>query len=242
MDRITAALAGLLLLFSLSSVRAGDAEDAQLAQRCPNFSAWQSAHPELSQKNRARHIKVARPAQPKLRLRLLQMVKADQAVRDAWIKAGMTGQAADVARRNMLAVDAANLRRLKPVVLRQGFPGPAQVGEDGVEAAFLLIQHADRDPVFQSRVLPQLAALHRQGLISGQDLALLTDRTLRAKGKPQRYGTQFISDESHPEMKLQPVEDISALDTRRARMGMPPIKDYACILGVMYHKPVRAEP
>ena len=91
-------------------------------------------------------------------------------------------------------------------------------------------------------MLPQLAALHRQGLISGQDLALLTDRTLLANNKPQRYGTQFISTDAHPEWKMQPVENISELDARRASMGMPPIKTYACVLSVAYHKPVVITP
>ncbi|WP_158880411.1 DUF6624 domain-containing protein [Rhodanobacter sp. L36] len=244
MEKSRALLAILFLCcVSVSPLGASDADDAQLAKRCPEFMAWQSAHPEFSNKVELQRLKTRPPTKPKLRAQLLRMVKADQSVRDAWIKVGMTtGPASQDAIKNLQAVDAANLKKFKPIILRQGFPGPAQVGVDGVEAAFLLVQHADRDPAFQSRVLPQLAALHKRGLISGQDLGLLTDRTLRARDKPQRYGTQYRSDNAHPEMRMQPVEDIASLDARRASMGMPPVKAYACVLSVMYHKPVVTEP
>lgn len=233
----------LLLAWIAVPAHADDREDAQYAQQCPGFAAWKKAHPELSKKNQAKRIAAGKPSEPKLRQQLLRMVKVDQAARDAWIKVGMkTGQGGEAAVKHLLAVDAANQVKLKPIIKHQGFPTPSQVGMDGVEAAFLLVQHADRDPAFQLSVLPQLVTLHQQGLISGQDLAMLIDRTLRGQGKPQRYGTQFISNDSHPEMKLQPVEDISALDARRAGMGMPPLADYACILSMAYHKPVRLEP
>ena len=231
-----------LLLCALVTVPAyaDDSDDARFAQHCPGFATWKKAHPELSKKNRAKRIAAGDPTQPQLRQQLLDMVKSDQAARDAWTKVGLkTGQGGQVELERTLAVDAGNLKKLRPIIERQGFPTPAQVGMDGVDAAFLLVQHADADPAFQLQVLPQLEALYKQGFVSGQDVAMLTDRTLRAQGKPQRYGTQYISDDRHPEMKLQPVEDFAGLDARRASMGMPSLVDYACVLSVAYNKPVR---
>ncbi len=47
-----------------------------------------------------------------------------------------------------------------------------QVGADGVNAATLLIQHADADPGFQADVLPLFEAAHRAGDVTGQEVAL----------------------------------------------------------------------
>lgn len=243
MSRMTSNLA-LLIVFVLIAVPAhADENDAQIAQRCPGVAAWKKAHPELSEKNQVKRVAVGKPTQPQLRRQLLDMFKADKEARTAWIDAGMkTDDGSDPTARKVMAVDARNLKKLKSVIERQGFPGPAQVGVDGVDAAFILVQHADRDPIFQMKVLPQLEVMRKQGLVSGQQLALLTDRTLRAQGKPQRYGTQFVGNDKTSEMRLQPVEDMASLDERRAGMGMPPLVDYACILSVVTHKSVKPEP
>lgn len=244
MRRIATAFA-LLLFVSMASATAwaGDLDDAQLAQRCPDFATWRSAHPEPSEKNRARQAEVGHPTDPDLRRQLLAMAKADEAVRDAWNKAGMkTGQGKNPAFMKVMAVDADNLGQLKPVIERDGFPTPARVGADGVDAALILVQHADSDSAFQSRVPPQLEALGKQKLVSGQQVALLTDRVLRGQDKPQRYGTQFMSDDKSADMKLQPIEDLAHVDARRREMGLPPLADYACVLSMVYGKPFKLKP
>ena len=47
------------------------------------------------------------------------------------------------------AVDAVHTARLKAIVAAHGWPTVAQVGQDGADAAWLLAQHADKDPAFQ---------------------------------------------------------------------------------------------
>ena len=46
-------------------------------------------------------------------------------------------------------VDADNTAWLCGVVDHHGWPGASLVGEDGAQAAWLLVQHADQDPGFQ---------------------------------------------------------------------------------------------
>lgn len=244
MRRIATAFA-LFLFVSMASApaSAGDLDDAKLAQRCPDFAAWRSAHSELSERNRTRKLDIGSPADPDLRRQLLAMAKADEAVRDAWNKAGMkTGQGKNPAFMKVMAVDADNLEQLKPVIERDGFPIPARVGTDGVDAAFILVQHADSDLAFQSHVLPQLESLGKQRLVSGQQVAMLTDRVLRSQDKPQRYGTQFMTDDKSADMKLQPIEDLAHVDARRREMGLPPLADYACVLSMVYGKPFKLKP
>src|SRR4051812_7193292 len=50
-------------------------------------------------------------------------------------------------------VDEANTERLKEIVRTVGWPTQTMVGKDGETAAFLLVQHADRDKDFQVQAL-----------------------------------------------------------------------------------------
>ena len=54
---------------------------------------------------------------------------------------------------SMLAVDSANTAWRRDVAARLGRPARSAVGEEGTKAAFLLVQHADRDAAFQVAVL-----------------------------------------------------------------------------------------
>lgn len=226
-------LCAAVLAASIAAAHANDQGNAQVEHRCPGLAAWESAHPQLSEKNQAARLVAVygKPTDPVLRQKLLDMLKSDQAAREAALKSRLQSQDA---LKKMLSVDAKNLPMLKHIIEQHGFPTPSQVGGDGVDAAFLLVQHADRDPALQSQVLPQLIELHDKGVIRGGDVALLTDRVLRAQGKPQRYGSQFALDEHDGSMKIQPTEDMAHLDTRRAAMDLPPIADYACMLSVFY--------
>jgi hypothetical protein len=53
-------------------------------------------------------------------------------------------------------IDEDNTRWLADVVSARGWPGRALAGEDGAAAAWLLAQHADRDPARQQRFLDAL--------------------------------------------------------------------------------------
>src|SRR5579859_1788714 len=113
-----------------------------------------------------------------LRAELLRRMDKDQAARHA---------------RDMVAVaaaDADNLPWLKQLVAEHGWPGASMVGTDGAHAAWLLAQHADRDPAFQRECLGLLAAAVQAGEATRSELAYLTDRVLLAEGQPQEYGTQ----------------------------------------------------
>jgi hypothetical protein len=50
-------------------------------------------------------------------------------------------------------IDRKNTAWLKMVVTAHGWPGKSAVGEDGAQAAWLLVQHADHDRDFQKQCL-----------------------------------------------------------------------------------------
>jgi len=233
----------LVVLGLLSGTAQAQTPDDALAQACPGIARWQAAEQQthadqtdaaMAARDAHRHLSA-----PEARRQLLQRLRADQDARDAAIAASKLPAGHDTARKSafqrVTQVDGDNLAWLEARVATSGFPTVLEVGEQGMAAAFLLVQHADRDPAFQSRVLSMLAARGPDMGIRKSEFAMLTDRVLHAQGKPQRYGTQFMPDPAHPgQLKMDPVEDPAGLDRRRAAMELPPIDDYRCVLRAMY--------
>lgn len=223
------------LLCCVMTLAATDGVPAQnpdeVLASCPGGAEWHASE-------QARHASLKlpdiSPRKPELRDELLRMEREDQAVRAALSSAPMPTKDAES---RMLSTDAANTARLKEIMREHGgFPAAADVGRDGVAAAWLLVQHADRDPAFQQQILPQLAGLGEADGISREQIALLTDRVFLAQGKPQQYGSQY-SGNPGDRLVMRPVEDPARLDERRARMHMMPSATYACALERMGQHP-----
>jgi hypothetical protein len=147
-----------------------------------------------------------------LRAELLRRMEQDQAARRAHDMAAIA------------AADIGNLPWLQQLVAEHGWLGASMVGTDGARAAWLLAQHADRDPAFQRECLGLLAAAVEAGEATRSELAYLTDRVLLAEGKPQEYGTQVtVRDGQRVPSNLR---DPDTADQRRAAMGLTPLADY----------------
>ncbi|HEY3894324.1 MAG TPA: DUF6624 domain-containing protein, partial [Pseudonocardiaceae bacterium] len=120
-------------------------------------------------------------------------------------------------------IDQDNTQWLSHVVDRHGWPGLGLVGRQGAAAAWLLAQHADREPDFQRRCLALMTAMPA-GEVEPGHVAYLTDRALLAEGSPQLYGTQI----QRVEGVHQPCDlaDPDSVDERRASMGLESLADY----------------
>ena len=168
-----------------------------------------------------------------LRRELLTRADADQSVRLALItkqQQGVTPDSLDMAR--MIAVDTANTAWLRQIIAERGWPGKTLVGADGANAAFLFVQHADRDTAFQAATLRMLERAYAAGEATGQQLALLTDRVATARGQRQVYGSQADIVAGH--VILKPIADSAGVDARRARVGLPPLAEYVRMLDSLY--------
>ena len=157
------------------------------------------------------------------------MAHEDQNAR-AFFMTGKAPTADEVAK--LQATDARDLLRLKRIVREDGFPKSVDVGRDGVGAAWLLVQHADADPVFQQQILSRVEGLGEAEGISGQQIALLTDRVLLAQGKSQRYGTQLEGGMGSP-LRVRPLENPAGVDARRAAMHLMSEAAYLCAMEKM---------
>lgn len=166
----------------------------------------------------------------KLRQELLRRFKEDQDARKKLIPilSGRKGpvKEADLPPelRGLEEIDKRNTAWLKEVIERKGWPGKSLVGADGANAAWLLVQHADRDRAFQKHCLPLLAEAVKKGEATGAQLAYLTDRVRVGAGQKQVYGTQFHT--VGGKLEPQPIEDEANVDKRRQEVGLPTLAEY----------------
>jgi len=125
-------------------------------------------------------------------------------------------------------IDTENTHWLGEVLAARGWPGRTLVGEDGADAAWLLAQHADRDPGRQRAFLDTLRGAVAQDDASPANLAYLEDRVRVNAGQPQLYGTQFTVTDGG--LGPCPIEDPPRLDERRAEAGLEPFAAYEALM------------
>jgi hypothetical protein len=177
-----------------------------------------------------------------LRKELLERVKEDQVARRKMIdllKKSPTKDPAEPKKqldtpevKKLGEIDKKNTAWMKQVVKKHGWPGKSLVGTDGANAAWLLVQHADRDREFQKECLKLIEAAFKRKEVTGQELAYLTDRVLVGEKKKQIYGTQFVLKSGR--YVPQPIEDEANVDRRRNEMGLQSFAEYAKALNQLY--------
>jgi hypothetical protein len=153
-----------------------------------------------------------------LRAELLRRARLDQAVRRRLARKRPEPAV------TLLELDADNTAWLKTVVEEVGWPGRSLVGEEAAHAAWLLAQHADRDPHLQRRCQELLAHAVAQGEATPADLAYLVDRVLVNSCQPQLYGTQLTA--KNGRFAPQRLRDPDSVDARRASVGLEPLEHY----------------
>jgi hypothetical protein len=120
--------------------------------------------------------------------------------------------------------DHANTEALKAIVQKQGWPARSAVGDVAGEQIWLIVQHADRDPVFQWTVLRLMEPMVATGDVSKADYAYLYDRVMLKLAGKQRYATQSTC--KHGVRVALPLEDEQVVDRRRREVGLPSMADY----------------
>jgi len=166
-----------------------------------------------------------------LQKELIEMEIRDQKIRNEVGKAGWQNPPKELLEK-LNKIDASNTEKLKVIIKKHSWLTKDLVGVKGVGAAFLIIQHST-DIAFKEEMLPYLekSYLNDEG-VSGQQVALLTDRVFLAQDKKQIYGTQ--AKYSDGKLIFGPIEDEANVDKRRAKMKMPPLAFYKKILEKAY--------
>jgi hypothetical protein len=129
----------------------------------------------------------------------------------------------------------ANTRFLRQLVEDSGWPGRDRVGEDGADAAWVLLQHAGAgvrtldsaaNRYFRHMCVPLLERAVADGLAHPRHLAHTVDGIQSVEGEPPVYAvlsTAFVSDEDGPQ--LAPGLDVTTINQHRHRIGLAPVSE-----------------
>lgn len=125
-------------------------------------------------------------------------------------------------------VERTNTERLGTLMARCGWPSTATHGARAVKDAWLVVQHAQRDPVFQKQALAMVEqAASTGGDALDQSFAYLYDRIAVMEKRPQHYGTQLSAPTRvYCALDFDPMDDRAQVEARRARLGMAPLEAY----------------
>jgi hypothetical protein len=156
-----------------------------------------------------------------LRDRLLAMAARDLEVRS---RLAADGSLFDGYHPEMRVVHEGNADALAEYIAERGWPTAAQVGDDGAEAAWLIVQHAISRPALCRQALPELQRLGVSGAVPRWQAAYLEDRIRVFEGRQQVYGTSFDWDEDGL-MSPRPIEAPDQVDERREAVGLGPLQD-----------------
>lgn len=127
--------------------------------------------------------------------------------------------------------DHENKEWLKGIVAKQGWPKISEVGERASVQAWLLVQHADADPVFQLKALRLMEPLVASGEVTKQNYAYLYDRVMLKLTGKQRYATQATC--RGGKRMPHPLEDEEVVDRLRAEIGLNPLPAYMADINKM---------
>lgn len=118
----------------------------------------------------------------------------------------------------MEAVHRENAHHLRRLISDFGWPHGGIAGEDGAEAAWLVLQHSIGEPSFMRHCRELLAAEVASGRVPQWQYAYLDDRIRVSEGKPQRFGTQFELTPDGP--VVCELEEPELVDQRRRAAGL----------------------
>jgi hypothetical protein len=171
---------------------------------------------------------------PSLRKEINLMTINDQKLRYQSVQAE-SDSAREKVSREIGKADLANMARAKEILLRYGWPTISQIGRDGQNNLWLIVQHADHDILFQQQALRAMEKLKGTREINMENYAFLYDRVQCNLNYKQLYGTQ-VSWTHHGEASaFRPIENEYMTDELRKKIGLQPLRIYALTYGFVYH-------
>ncbi|WP_394746908.1 DUF6624 domain-containing protein [Spongiimicrobium salis] len=185
---------------------------------------------------------------PKISKEIISLRKNDQKYRMKWLKLNAKGEQETEKFKKitekLINIDRSNTARMEEIVEKHGWPTFEKVGEEASNVAWLIVQHADRNPFFQEKCLELMEQALKEHQINPSNYAYLYDRVQLAKGEKQLYATQSTTNHNINAKiaGFQPIEDESNVQKRREEMNIEQhIEHYALSLNFDYRVPSEQE-
>lgn len=116
----------------------------------------------------------------KLKMQLDSIYVLDQKYRTNWSPETWPKQ---------MEIDSSNIKFIEEVIVKRGYPGKSMVGQKTNESAWYVIQHSNKIDTY----LDIIKEAADNGELPFRLYAMMLDRYLMGKNKPQVYGTQGSS-------------------------------------------------
>lgn len=120
-------------------------------------------------------------------------------------------------------IDAINTERLKVLLAETGWRQLAERENNAFRLAWRIVQHSN-DEAFRESVLNEIEPLAAEGLIEGQQFALMYDKVQLKKDGTQLFGSQTKCINGQYDVYGLTAPD--SVDARRAKFGMEPLAEY----------------
>ena len=157
-----------------------------------------------------------------VRASLLSMQREDLRVRAELVESGTLW---DTYHPRMEEVHLEHASRLAIILETHGWPDAGRFGDDGEEAAWLILMHSISRPDLMRRGRELLLDAVHRGTARPDLLARLEDRIWTLEGLPQVYGTILDWNEDGV-LAPVPIEKEEAVDARRAAVGLPLLAEH----------------
>lgn len=128
--------------------------------------------------------------------------------------------------------------RVESMFDKYGFLGFDKVGKDGSNRFWLLVQHCDKYPEFQRKVLKAMNKEVRRGNADANNYAYLYDRVKVNAGEKQLFGTQvtYETETTGRAIPKNGLSDSLNVDKLRKKYGLKPLKNYLNEMTSMHYE------
>ncbi|MFT3677415.1 MAG: hypothetical protein QM781_16070 [Chitinophagaceae bacterium] len=136
------------------------------------------------------------------------------------------------------SVFSSDKRRVEAMFKKYGFLGFDKVGKDGSNHFWLLVQHCDKYPEFQRKVLKAMDKEVKKDNANANNYAYLYDRVKVNAGEKQMFGTQ-VTYEVNTTGRAIPkfgLTDSLHVDQLRKEYSLGPLKEYLNEMTAMHYE------
>ena len=135
-----------------------------------------------------------------------------------------------------------NYKAAKKIIDQYGFPTYSMVGKESSHKFWEMVQHFDHDVLLQQTVVRMMDRAIKQNDASVIDFAYLSDRVLINLGREQNFGTQIKYNFTKKTYVPLKIENIEVVNVNRAKIGLPPLKEYIAQMNAKYDGSIPPKP